>query len=265
MLYNGEQIGDGSPPRGRHRRRPAGGHDAHRARACRARSRSSRCQRPRHDVRPRARASTWRSSRAAPEIADLLDLDRPLGETVALVAERRGHRHPRRHGRHARPPPPRGGHQGDPRRRRARAADHRRRRRRRSLLAVSDRSPVNLLWGIGGTPEGVISSAAIKCIGGGFVGRLWPRDDDERKAALDQGYDLDRQLTQRRPRHGRRLLLLRHRRHRRRRAAGRALPRAPDGDDRVDRDALALGDGPPHPRHATTARSCARSPASAYG
>ena len=64
-----------------------------------------------------------------------------------------------------------------------------------SLLAVSDRSPVSLLWGIGGTPEGVISSAALKCIGGGFVGRLWPRDDDERQAAIDQGYDLDKQLT----------------------------------------------------------------------
>jgi fructose-1,6-bisphosphatase II len=65
-----------------------------------------------------------------------------------------------------------------------------------SLLAVSDRSPVTLLWGIGGTPEGVISAAAIKSIGGGLTGRLWPRDDDERKAAVDAGYDLDRQLTQ---------------------------------------------------------------------
>jgi fructose-1,6-bisphosphatase II len=65
-----------------------------------------------------------------------------------------------------------------------------------SLLAVSDRSPVTLLWGIGGTPEGVISAAAIKAIGGGLVGRLWPRDEDERKAAVDGGYDLDRQHTQ---------------------------------------------------------------------
>jgi fructose-1,6-bisphosphatase II len=64
-----------------------------------------------------------------------------------------------------------------------------------ALLAVSDRSPVDLLWGIGGTPEGVISAAAIKCTGGQLVGRLWPRDDDERRAALDAGYDLDRQLT----------------------------------------------------------------------
>ena len=65
-----------------------------------------------------------------------------------------------------------------------------------ALLAVSDRSPVTLLWGIGGTPEGVISAAAIKSIGGGLVGRLWPRDDDERRAALDAGYDLDRQLRE---------------------------------------------------------------------
>jgi fructose-1,6-bisphosphatase II len=64
-----------------------------------------------------------------------------------------------------------------------------------ALLAVDDRTPVDLLWGVGGTPEGVISAAAIKCTGGQLVGRLWPRDDEERKAALDAGYDLDRQLT----------------------------------------------------------------------
>jgi len=55
---------------------------------------------------------------------------------------------------------------------------------------------VDLLWGIGGTPEGVISAAAIKCIGGAQVGRLWPRDDEERRAAIDAGYDLERVLTQ---------------------------------------------------------------------
>jgi fructose-1,6-bisphosphatase II len=63
------------------------------------------------------------------------------------------------------------------------------------LLAVTERSPVDLLWGIGGTPEGVISATAIKCIGGALVGRLWPRNDAERQAALDEGYDLQRQLT----------------------------------------------------------------------
>ncbi|HEY2636079.1 MAG TPA: class II fructose-bisphosphatase [Solirubrobacteraceae bacterium] len=65
-----------------------------------------------------------------------------------------------------------------------------------ALLAVTHDAPVDLLWGIGGTPEGVISAAAIKCIGGRMLGRLWPRNDDERQAALDAGYDLERVLDQ---------------------------------------------------------------------
>jgi fructose-1,6-bisphosphatase II len=64
-----------------------------------------------------------------------------------------------------------------------------------AMLAVSDDTPVDILWGIGGTPEGVISAAAIKCIGGQLLGRLWPRNDDERTAAIDAGYDLERVLT----------------------------------------------------------------------
>ena len=55
-------------------------------------------------------------------------------------------------------------------------------------------SGADILLGIGGTPEGVISAAALKCMGGAIQGKLWPRDDDERKAALDAGYDLDRVL-----------------------------------------------------------------------
>ena len=62
------------------------------------------------------------------------------------------------------------------------------------MLAVSKNSPVDLLWGVGGTPEGVISAAALKCMGGQIVGRLWPRNDEERQAALDGGYDLDEVL-----------------------------------------------------------------------
>ncbi len=53
----------------------------------------------------------------------------------------------------------------------------------------------DILYGIGGTPEGVISAAALKCMGGELQGRLWPRNDDERHAAVDAGYDLDRVLT----------------------------------------------------------------------
>ena len=64
-----------------------------------------------------------------------------------------------------------------------------------ALLAVTERSPVDLLWGIGGTPEGVISAASVKCLGGQLLGRLWPRDEAERAAALKAGYNLDRVLT----------------------------------------------------------------------
>lgn len=53
----------------------------------------------------------------------------------------------------------------------------------------------DLLLGVGGTPEGVISAAALKCMGGEIQGRLWPRDDNERDAAIAAGYDLDRVLT----------------------------------------------------------------------
>ncbi|UJA19555.1 class II fructose-bisphosphatase [Thermoleophilia bacterium SCSIO 60948] len=60
-----------------------------------------------------------------------------------------------------------------------------------AIFAARPGTQVDLLWGIGGTPEGVLSAAAIKCLGGSIIGRLWPRDDDERKAALDAGYDLD--------------------------------------------------------------------------
>jgi fructose-1,6-bisphosphatase II len=128
-----------------------------------------------------------------PEIADLLDLDRPLGETVKLVAERKNigvrdvmvvvlDRDRHREGIQA-----------------IRDAGARVRLITdgdvsAALLAASPETAVDLLWGIGGTPEGVISAAALKCIGGELVGRLWPRDEGERKAALEAGYDLDRQL-----------------------------------------------------------------------
>jgi len=129
------------------------------------------------------------------DIADVLDLDKPIGEVCGLIAERRNV------------------DIGDvtvvvldrPRHQDGIVAIRDAGARVRlisdgdvsaALLAASIRSPVDLLWGVGGTPEGVISAAAIKAFGGGLVGRLWPRDDTERQAALDAGYDLDRQLTQ---------------------------------------------------------------------
>jgi fructose-1,6-bisphosphatase II len=56
-------------------------------------------------------------------------------------------------------------------------------------------SGADVLFGIGGTPEGVISAAALKCMGGAIQGRLWPRNEAERNAAVEAGYDLNRVLT----------------------------------------------------------------------
>src|SRR5689334_10054689 len=64
-----------------------------------------------------------------------------------------------------------------------------------AIAAARPETGVDLLYGIGGTPEGVISATALKCVGGGIQGKLWPRDDAERQALVDEGYDLDRVLT----------------------------------------------------------------------
>jgi fructose-1,6-bisphosphatase II len=192
MLYNGEQIGDGSPPQVDIAVDPLEGttlaaHGMPNALAVIALSARGTMFDPGPCVYMEKMAGS-------PEVADLLDLDRPLGETVKLVAERKGcpiadvmvlvldrPRHEegiaaiRAAGARVRLIP-----HGDV---------------SASLLAVTERSPVDLLWGIGGTPEGVISAAAVKCLGGQILGRLWPREETERKAALDAGYDLQRILT----------------------------------------------------------------------
>jgi len=192
MLYNGERIGDGSSPQVDIAVDPLEGttlaaHGMPSALAVIALSERGSMFDPGPCVYMEKMAGS-------PEIADLLDLDRPLAETVKLIADRKGHavgdvmvvvldrpRHEqgiaeiRQAGARVRLIP-----HGD-----VSAA----------LLAVTERSPVDMLWGIGGTPEGVISAAAVKCLGGALLGRLWPRDDAERTAALDAGYDLEKVLT----------------------------------------------------------------------
>jgi fructose-1,6-bisphosphatase II len=192
MLYNGERIGDGSPPEVDVAVDPLEG------------TRLTALGMPNAiAVIALAERGTMFSPgpivymekiAGGPEIADLLDLDRPLPETLKLVAERKGidirdvmvvmldrerHHDAMRQVREA-----------GARVRLITDGDV-----AGAMLAVSDNTPVDLLWGIGGTPEGVISAAAIKCIGGQLLGRLWPRSDGERSAAEDAGYDLSRVLT----------------------------------------------------------------------
>jgi fructose-1,6-bisphosphatase II len=191
MLFNGERIGDGSPPQVDIAVDPLEG--------------TTLCA----DGMPNAIATIALAERGSMfdpgpcvymlkaatsrDLAHLLDLERPLAETLQLMAKEKGTSindivvimldRPRHHeamkdireaGARIRLIP-----HGDV---------------SASLSAVTEGSPVDLLWGIGGTPEGVLSASAIQCTGGQILGRLWPRDDGERQAALDAGYDLDEVL-----------------------------------------------------------------------
>ena len=60
-----------------------------------------------------------------------------------------------------------------------------------AIMAARPDTGIDLLLGIGGTPEGIIAACAMKCVGGVIQGRLWPKDDAERQRALDAGHDLD--------------------------------------------------------------------------
>ena len=64
-----------------------------------------------------------------------------------------------------------------------------------AIAASRPESGIDMMMGIGGTPEGVIAAAAIKCVGGAVQGRLYPRNDEERQALVDADFDLDRVLT----------------------------------------------------------------------
>jgi fructose-1,6-bisphosphatase II len=63
-----------------------------------------------------------------------------------------------------------------------------------AIMAAREGTGIDLLLGIGGTPEGIIAACAMKCLDGVIQGRLWPKDDEERQRALDAGHDLDRVL-----------------------------------------------------------------------
>jgi fructose-1,6-bisphosphatase II len=193
MLYNGERIGDGSPPEVDVAVDPLEGTTLTAKGQPNALAVIALAERgSMFDPGP---CVYMEKISGSDDIADLLDLDRPLGETLGLVAERRGKDirdvmvvmldRPRNEDAMAQ----------------VRGAGARLRLISHgdvsaSLLAVSDNSPVDVMFGIGGTPEGVISAAATKCLGGGFLGRLWPRDDGEKQAAVDAGYDLDKVLDQ---------------------------------------------------------------------
>jgi fructose-1,6-bisphosphatase II len=64
-----------------------------------------------------------------------------------------------------------------------------------AIMAAREGTGIDLLLGIGGTPEGIITACAMKCMGGVIQGQLWPKDEAERQRAIDAGLDLDQILT----------------------------------------------------------------------
>jgi fructose-1,6-bisphosphatase II len=64
-----------------------------------------------------------------------------------------------------------------------------------AIMAAREGTGIDLLLGIGGTPEAIIAACALKCLGGVIQTKLAPRDDNERRKALDAGHDLGRVLT----------------------------------------------------------------------
>jgi fructose-1,6-bisphosphatase II len=191
MLYNGERIGDGTPPEVDIAVDPLEGTDLCAKGLPNAIATIALAERgTMFDPGPCVYMLKMATSR---DMAHLLDLDRPIGETLKLMAKEKGvqvgdlvvimldrPRHDeymaeiREVGARIRLIP-----HGD-----VSAA----------LAAVTEGSAVDLLYGIGGTPEGVLAAAAIKCTGGQILGRLWPRSDEERSAALEADYDLEEVL-----------------------------------------------------------------------
>jgi len=129
-----------------------------------------------------------------PEAADAIDIDAPIAENIRRVAKAKGKRPEQvtvtildrpRHEQMIRECYEAGAHvflitDGDV---------------EGAIVAAAPRTQVDMLIGIGGTPEGVVAAAALKCLGGAIQGRLSPRDDDERARLVDEGLDPDAILS----------------------------------------------------------------------
>ena len=192
MLYNGEEVGDGDGPEVDVAVDPLEGTRltalGHAERDLRDRGR-----RAGSDVLPGA-AVYMDKIAVGPEAADAIDIDATPTENVRRVAEAKGMRVERPHRRRARARPARRPDRGAARRRRAGEPDPDG-DVAPAIAAARPGTGVDLLMGVGGTPEGVISAAAIKCLGGALQGGSGRGTTTSAQRLVDAGYDVDRVLT----------------------------------------------------------------------
>ena len=213
MLYNGEQIGDGSPPVVDIAVDPLEG-----TRLCAQGEPSALAvvalaeRGTMFDPGPCVYMEKIAGGRGSPTASASSE---PISEVIGRVAERKGGERRRGDRGDARSRPPRRGGRGDPRARRAHPLHHRR-RRLGGAARGQPQAPGSTCSGGSAARRGRALRGRDQVLGGQILGRLWPRDEEERKAAIDAGYDLDRDPRRRPPGQRRRRLLRRHRRHRRR-------------------------------------------------
>jgi fructose-1,6-bisphosphatase II len=194
MLYNGEHVGTGAPPRVDFAVDPVDGTTLTAKSLPDAISVVAVAERgTMFDPGP---CVYMEKLAVAEDVADVVDLDAPIAENLRRIAERRGKRaeditvaildRPR-HADLVAEVLATGARikfllDGD-------VAG--------AILAADPSSSVDICVGIGGTPEGVIAACALRCLDGQLLGRLYPRNDGERAAALERGYDLDRVMSTR--------------------------------------------------------------------
>ncbi|RAY14386.1 class II fructose-bisphosphatase [Actinomadura craniellae] len=192
MLFNGEEVGDGSgaecdvavDPIDGTRLTALGMNNAIAVLAVA----------PRHSMYDPSAVFYMEKLVTGPEAADAVDIERPIGDNIRAIAQAKGSSvqdvtvvildRPR--------------HEGivkEVREAGARIKFITDGDVAGAIMAAREGTGVDLLLGIGGTPEGIIAACAIKALGGVIQGRLWPQDDAERQRAIDAGHDLGRVLT----------------------------------------------------------------------
>jgi fructose-1,6-bisphosphatase II len=188
MLYNGEQVGDGTGPDCDVAVDPIDGTTL--TAKGMANAVAVMAVSPRGSMYDPSAVFYMEKLVTGPEAADVVDIRKPAAENIRAVARAKG------------------AHTSDvtvvllDRPRHADLAEEIRATGARikfivdgdvagAISAARPDSGIDLLLGIGGTPEGIIAATAMKCMGGVIQGRLWPQDDAERQKALDAGHDLD--------------------------------------------------------------------------